>query len=76
MSLSLPDIQWDWHNSVEDDDVGPEGEEARENSTALKLIPGQKYLEVSANPALPDSVSNGRNNSHTNEEGKDLKYRS
>lgn len=35
----LPDIKWDGHNSVEDDDVGPEGEEARENSTALKLIP-------------------------------------
>ena len=73
---SLPDIQWDGHDRVEDDDVGPEGEEAGENSAALELIPQQKYLEVSADPALPDRVSNGQNNSHTDEEGKDLKYTS
>lgn len=76
MSPSLPDIQRDGHNSVEDDDVGPEGEEARENSAPLKLVPRQKYLEVSADPALPDGVSDGQNNPHTNEESKDLKCRS
>lgn len=74
--ISLPDIKGDGHNSVEDDDVGPEGKEAREYCTPLRFIPRQKHLEVSANPALPDGVSNGQNNSHTNKEGKDLKYKS
>lgn len=76
MSLSLPNIQRDGHNSVENDDVGPEGEEARENSTTLEVIPWQECLEVFAKPALPNSVSNSQNDSHTKEEDKDLTNRS
>lgn len=76
MLLSLPNIQWDGHNSVENDDVGPEGEEARENSTTLEVIPWQECLEVFANAALPNSVSNPQNDSHTKEEDKDLTNRS
>lgn len=71
----LPDIQRDGHNSVEDDDVGPEGEESREHSTNLERVPRQKHSEVCADIRFPNSVSNCQNNSHTNKEGENLKKR-
>lgn len=74
--MLLPDIQWDGHNGVEDDDVGPEGEEARKHDGALNVVPGQKHFEVYSDAALPNSVPNSQNSRHTNEEGKDLKYKS
>lgn len=72
----LPDVQRDGYHSVEDDDVGPEGEEAGENSVPLNGVPGQIILEVYSNQALPNGVSNGQNSSHKDKEGKDLAYRS
>lgn len=72
----LPDVQRDGYHSVEDDDVGPEGEEAGENGVPLNRVPGQIFLEVYSNQALPNGVSNGQNSSHKDKEGKDLAYRS
>lgn len=72
----LPDIKRDGYHGVEDDDVGPEGEEAGENGVPLNGVPGQVYLEVHSNQTLPNGVSNGQNSSHTDKEGKDLGYRS
>lgn len=72
----LPYIQRDGYYSVEDDDVGPEGEEPGENGIPLNCVPGQIILEVYSNQALPNGVSNGQNSSHKDKEDKDLSDRS
>lgn len=43
----LPNIKRNGHHSVEDDDVGPEGEESRETS-GVSILPRQEDGEVGA----------------------------
>lgn len=69
---ALPHIERDGHHSVEDDDVGPEGEEAREEGTVHPLVPGQVDLEADAHLVLPDGIANGQDHSHAHQEPKDL----
>lgn len=59
----IPDIERYGHDGVEDDDVGPEGEEAREKGTVHRLIPRQVDLEARPNLVLPDGIANGQDRS-------------
>lgn len=72
---ALPHIERDGHHSVEDDDVGPEGEEAREEGTVHPLVPGQVDLEADAHLVLPDGIANGQDHSHAHQEPEDLETR-
>lgn len=69
----IPDIQRNGHNGVENDDIGPEGEEAREEGTVHRLIPGQVDLEARPNFVLPDGITNGQDHTHANQESKNLR---
>lgn len=72
MWSDLPDVQWDGYYSVEDDDVRPEGQEARKDCIACEFIPLKIRPEVAAQSLLPNGVSNGQDDAHTDEESKDL----
>lgn len=54
--MVLPDIERDGNNGVEDDDIGPEGEEGGENSI-VAVLPRQEDCEVRALVHLPEPVS-------------------
>lgn len=71
-ALPLPHIERDGHHGVEDDDVGPEGEEAGEDSAVHPLVPGQVDLEADAHLVLPDGVADGQDHPHAHQEPKDL----
>lgn len=70
--MHVPDIERYGHNGVEDDDVGPEGKEAREKGTVYSLIPRQVDLEACPNLMLPDGIANGQDHSHADQESKNL----
>lgn len=72
VELSSPDIQRDRHHCVEDDDVGPEGEEGIEQKVVHRRVPGQVALKQGAHLSLPHSVTNGQDHTHTHQEAKDL----
>lgn len=69
---SIPDIERYGHDGVEDDDVGPEGEEAREEGTVHRLIPGQVDLEACPHLMFPDGIANGQDHPHADQESKNL----
>lgn len=45
LDVSSPDIQRDRHHGVENDDVGPEGEEGRKEEVVYRRVPGQIALK-------------------------------
>lgn len=67
-----PDVEGYGHDGVEDDDVGPEGEEAGEKGTVHRLVPGQVNLEARPDLVLPDGVADGQDHPHADQEPKDL----
>ena len=66
-----PDVERDGHHGVEDDDVGPEGEEAREGSVDT-IQPGEEGREHRALLVLPDTVPHRQDRAHERQEAKDL----
>ncbi len=70
--FSSPDIQRDRHHGVENDDVGPEGEEGREQEVVYRGVPGQVALKQGAHFSLPHCVTHSQDHTHTHQEAKDL----
>ena len=68
----IPDIQRYGHNGVEDDDVGPEGEEAREKGTVYRLVPGQVDLEAHPDLVLPNGIADGQDHPHADQKSENL----
>ncbi len=67
----LPNIERDGHHGVEDDDVGPECEEGREDST-VAILSGQEDHELRAFVQLPEAVSYRQDEAHEGQETKNL----
>lgn len=72
LKFSSPDIQRDWHHCVEDDDIGPEWEEGREQEVVYRRVPGQIALKQGAHLSLPHCVTHSQDHTHTHQEAKDL----
>lgn len=66
-----PDIEWNGHHGVEDDDVSPEAEEASVGGAlvfAVVQIPG-----VGADLFVPEGVTDGQTCRHQDQQCKDLR---
>ena len=72
--LSLPDIEGNRHHGVEDDDVGPEGEEGREHEIVHRGVPGEVALKQGAHLLLPHGIAHCQDHAHTHQEAEDLVY--
>lgn len=72
LDFSSPDIQRDRHHGVENNNVGPEGEEGREEEVVHRRVPGQIALKQEAHLPLPHCVTHSQDHSHTHQEAKDL----
>lgn len=70
--LFLPYIKGDWNHSVENDDIGPEGEEGREEEVVHRRVPWEIALKKRPYFSLPHSIPNGQNYPHTDQETKNL----
>jgi len=61
--VTAPDVERNRHQRVEDDDVGPEGEEGREGGAGI-LVAREEDREHRALPHLPDGVADSQNGAH------------
>lgn len=68
---SVPDVERNGHHRVEDDDVGPEGEEGRETSVDPRFT-REEGCEHRALLHLPDCIADGQSGAHGRQETKNL----
>lgn len=72
-SCFSPDIQRDRHHGVENDDVGPEGKEGREQEVVHRWVPRQVDLKQGPHFSLPHRITHSEDHTHAHQEAKDLK---
>lgn len=68
---NVPDIERDGHHCVEDDDVGPEGEEGRERSVNTGFT-RKKHCERRSFLPFPECIADGQNGAHSCQDTEDL----
>lgn len=68
-----PDVERDGDHRVEDDHIGPEGEEGREQEVVHRWIPGQVALKQRSHLSLPHGVTHRQDHTHTHQEPEDLR---
>lgn len=68
---NLPHIKRNGHQSVQHDDVGPEGQEGGER-TINPSVTREEDCEHWTLPHLPDCIANGQNRTHGRQDTKDL----
>ena len=69
--MLLPNVERDGNHRVEDDDVGPEGEEGGETGIGA-VLPRQEDGELGALVLLPEQVSYRQDGAHEGQEAENL----
>ena len=85
--MHLPDVERDWNDCVEHNDVGQEDEHGDDSRSSLGrpqtllrapghvVVPREDALELVADVPLPDASADGAEKTHGQEEDEDLQRR-